>query len=78
MAAKAPIYREDLKGSIIDRDLLNQLRRATEELEGNMRASKPIFKGNKKIGYGVDKVQRGIAADLVISIAKAIKALRGW
>jgi hypothetical protein len=30
------------------------------------------------VGFGVDKTQRGIAADAVISIAKAIKALKGW
>ena len=44
-----------------------------------MRDSVPITKGTTYVvGYGVNKAKRGIAADAVISIARAIKSLRGW
>lgn len=76
MASKAPIYTEE--DSIGGQELLKQLHNAVEELKHQMKATKPIFKGHCKMGFGVDKTQRGIAADSVISIAKAIKALKGW
>lgn len=73
---KASIYQ--IKGAIDKPELLDQLRQAMEELEIRMKATIPIFKGGSKFGFGVSKVQREIAADSVISIAKAIKALKGW
>ncbi len=73
---KARIYKE--KDVICNEDLLKQLNHAYVELEEQMKAVIPIKKGNRTIGYGVSKTQRGIAADAVISIAKAIKALKGW
>lgn len=80
MARKAPVYKEE--GTIEGSELLKQLKYALVELEGRMKASIPINKhsvrGITTIGYGVSKTQRGIAADSVISIAKAIKALKGW
>lgn len=80
MASKGTVYKE--KGVIGGQELLTQLNYAMEELEDKMKASIPINKrsvsGITTIGYGVDKTQRGIAADSVISIAKAIKALKGW
>ena len=76
MAQKAPIYTER---NIIDHsELLSQLNEAVSELEQKMKTSLPIQKSGDRIGFGVDKAQRGIAADSVISIAKAIKALKGW
>lgn len=76
----AKIYKE--KDVICDEDLLKQLNGAYFELKERMRATVPINKGNSSgsttIGYGVSKTQRGIAADAVISIAKAIKLLKGW
>lgn len=60
-------------------ELLDQLTQAVLELEAKMRATIPITRGGANtIGFGVNKAQRGIAADSVISIAKAIKALKGW
>lgn len=79
MAVKGPIYRE--KGVICDPELLKQLNDAFVELETHMKSSIPIkgnMSGSTTVGFGVDKTQRGIAADTVISIAKAIKALKGW
>ncbi len=76
VASKGPIYLDE--GAIGGQALLSQLHNAVEELEHQMKATKPILKGNCKMGFGVDKTQRGIAADSVISIAKAIKALKGW
>jgi hypothetical protein len=70
--AKASIYSED--GAICNSDLLRQLNEAILELEDKMKASIPIFKGTLTVGFGVNKIQRGIA----ISVAKAIKALKGW
>lgn len=76
MAQKASVYTEER--AICNTDLLNQLRDAMSELEDKMKASTPIFKGGREIGFGVSKVQRGIAADAVISIVRVIKSLKGW
>lgn len=76
MATKANIYTE--KNSVRDSELLAKLREAIDELEYQMRATVPISKANCRIGWGVSKAKRGIAADAVISIARAIKALKGW
>ncbi len=76
MAAKGPIYRE--KDVVANVELLNQLSEAVSELESKMKASISISRGMTGAGFGVNKAQRGIAADAVISIAKAIKALKGW
>ena len=76
MAAKARIYVEENHPA--DADLINQLREAIEHLEYVSRATKPIFRGDSQVGYGVDKSQRGIAADSIISIIRAIKSKGGW
>jgi len=76
MKTKAPIYQED--GVIVGKELLNQLRIAVENLEIKMKATLPIYRGTKQIGFGVSKERRGIAADAVISIVKVIKASKGW
>ena len=76
MAQKALMYRE--KDVVGNQDLLNQLREAVLILEENMKASISINKAGTGCGFGVDKAKRGIAADSVISIARAIKSLKGW
>ena len=78
MAAKAKIYPE--KNYPADAALITQLREAVERLEEESRAVKPIQRGRagSTMGYGVNKSQRSIAADSVISIAKAIKSIGGW
>ena len=76
MAAKAPVYRE--KKIVCDPELLKQLHDAVFELEEKMKATIPISKGNSPSGFGVSKVQKGIAADSVISVVRAIKSLKGW
>ncbi len=78
MAAKGPIYSDKGVAVAADRAFLRQLEEAVLELGETMKASLPIQKGGNRVGFGVDKAQRGIAADRVISIAKAIKALKGW
>lgn len=76
MANKAPIYREE--GIIGNKELLDQLKVAVNELEIRMKASKTVYKGVRQIGFGVDKLQRNLAADTVIAVARAIKSLKGW
>lgn len=76
MATKAPIYSEEDR--IEEIRLLDQLKEAVVELEIKMQAATPIVKGGYRVGWGVNKTHRGIAADSVISIAKAIKSLKGW
>lgn len=80
MATKAPVYKE--KNTVCNTELLKQLYDAVAELEENMKATLPIRKGNmsgsRTIGFGVNKAQKGIAADSVISIARAIKSLKSW
>lgn len=76
MATKAPIYTEEYQ--IVDIRLLKQLKEAIVELEEKMKATVPITQGLNRVGWGVSKTHRGIAADAVISITKAIKSLRGW
>jgi hypothetical protein len=73
---KGPIYKEE--GVVCNPDLLKQLHEAVAILEDKMRAKAPIIDGRISCGFGVNKAQRGISADNVISIAKAIKALKGW
>ena len=74
--SNAAIFKE--MGTIENPELLDQLDVAIEELVIEMKATVPITKGSHRIGFGADKIKRGIAADAVISIAKAIKGLRGW
>jgi len=76
MAQKGKIYTEE--DVIADPELLAQLKEAVIELEEKMKAAAPIMKAHCRVGWGVNKTQRGIAADAVISIAKAIKAIKGW
>lgn len=75
-AAKGPIYKE--KDVLGDPELFRQLNEAVIELEEKMKATLPINKGLVSIGFGVNKAQRGIAVDQVISVARAIRNLRGW
>lgn len=80
--ARGPIYEAENKIPKSDDEMFGQLADAMQALELRMRANVPITKGNssgvRTIGFGVNRIQRGIAADTVISIAKAIKALKGW
>lgn len=76
MASKAKIYKEE--NQLVDADLINQLREAVEHLSEVSKATKPIFRSQCLVGYGVDKSQRSIAADAITSITKAIKSLGGW
>ncbi len=76
MANKGPIYKEE--NIVGDPQLLRQLYAAVAELEEKMKAAASIKNGLNRVGWGVNKAQRGIAADAVISIARAIKSLRGW
>ena len=76
MATKKPIYLD--KNQLVDEILYNQLQQAINELRRNMYTTIPIKKGNQRIGFGVDKSQRSIAADQVISIAREIKSKPGW
>ena len=73
---KAPIFRTE--GFIDNSELLDQLRMAVTELKLKMQATISITNGGREVGFGVSKAQRGIAADAVISIAKAIKNSKGW
>ncbi len=74
--AKGPIYKEE--NVISDPILLGQLSEAFLELEEKMKAVVSITKYGDRVGWGVNKAQRGLAADRVISIARAIKSLKGW
>lgn len=74
--SKSPIYKEE--NCLSDSELFEQLQRAVVELRNNMLASTPISRSGQRVGYGVNKVQRSIAADAVISIVKAIKRGPGW
>lgn len=76
MTQKASIYKEE--EVLCNSELLTQLKNAVTELEEKMKASILISKGRCKVGFGVSKAQRGIAADAVISVARAIKNLKGW
>ncbi len=74
--AKGPIYSE--KNTVGNKELLDQLKQAVLILEERMKATAPINKGGCPIGFGVDKANRGIAVDAVVSIAKTIKSQKGW
>lgn len=74
--ARGPIYK--IASEMADKDLYNQLMEAIDHLGGTMVPTRTITKARSTVGYGVDKSQRSIAADSVISIAKQIKARPGW
>ncbi len=74
--AKAKIYKEE--NADPSADLILQLHDAVEQLAETSKASIPIYKGGQVAGYGINKAQRNIAADAVISVARAIKGLGGW
>lgn len=74
--AKAAIY--SVENCACDSELLTQLKDAVIGLEEKMKASAPITKAGSRVGWGVNKAQRSIAADSIISIARSIKALKGW
>ncbi len=76
MSQKAPIYTEE--NIICNSELLRQLQEAVLELEYKMTATVPIEKGGSRVGFGVNKAQRGIAANQVIFITRTIKSLKGW
>lgn len=76
MAAKAKIYTEENYPA--DADLIQQLQEAIDNLKHFSRATKSIFRSGRHAGYGVDKLQRSIAADSVMSITRAIKSKGGW
>ena len=76
MARKAKIYSD--VNYPADAALINQLREAVERLAESSKAVVPISKARCVVGYGVDKSQRSIESDSVISIAKAIKSIGGW
>jgi hypothetical protein len=73
---KALIYKEE--NCLSDPELFEQLQQAVVELRNNMLASTPISRSGQRVGYGVNKVRRSIAADAIISITKAIKGRPGW
>lgn len=76
MAMKANIYKEE--DQIGNPELLTQLEEAVIELGKKMEATMPIKKDGLRVGWGVNKAQRGIAADKIISITRVIKSLKGW
>ena len=59
-------------------DLLADLSWAVAELELAVKAVVPIARGGRQLGYGVDKAKKAIACDLVISIVREIKKVKGW
>lgn len=81
-ASKGPVYKE--KNVLGDPELFRQLSEAVIELEEKMKATLPITRGSdssgnyQEIGFGVNKAQRGIAVDQIVSIVRAIRNLRGW
>jgi len=72
----APIYKE--KDTLVESGLLDQLQEAVCILGNKLVADKTIMRNGHTVGYGIDKTQKDIAADRVISIAKAIKSKKGW
>lgn len=76
--SKAPYYVEEDVIPGVDLELLNQLRDAVETLGDKMKAATPIHNGGKRVGFGVSKTHRNIAADAVIAIARGVKSRPGW
>jgi hypothetical protein len=76
MASRGPVYKEE--NAVIGKEFLDELNEAVDDLAQKMKASLPIKNGTCNIGFGVSKAHRSLAADRVISIARAIKSLKGW
>lgn len=73
---KPVFYKEE--GLLVNKDLLEQLKAAVAMLEEKMKTIIPIQRGGTRVGFGVSKSDKMIAADNVISIARAIRSLPGW
>ena len=58
--------------------LTDPLWAAIDELEKASKATKSIYRGSYKVGYGVDKAKKAIACDNAIAIIRQIKALKAW
>ena len=71
-----PIYKEERAEPL--KELLNRLQMAVGELRTASSAIVPISRGSARVGWGISKTDKAIAADAVISIAKEIKAQKGW
>lgn len=72
----SPIYPE--KNQPTNEDLIKRLQVAVEDLRLEMQTTIPIRKAHCTIGFGVDKLRRNMAADTVISIARAIRSIKAW
>ena len=71
-----PIYKEERADPL--KELLNRLQIAVGELHTASLATVPISRAGMRAGWGISKTDKAIAADAVISIAKEIKAQKGW
>ena len=61
-----------------DVDLWVRLHAAIDRVEEAAKATIPITKAGRTVGYGINKAEKAIACDHLISVVKQIKALRAW
>lgn len=74
--AKAPIYKED--GHLVNKELIDALRLAVNELEDSLKAATPIYNGTIRCGFGISQLKKNLAVERVMVIARAIKSIKGW
>ena len=75
---KSPIYREPNYKPEILTTLIKDAKYAIEDLERTCVATIPVYKGSSVCGYGLNGSQKSISCDLIISIMKEIKKIKGW
>jgi hypothetical protein len=68
----------DLKQAMGDHALIDQALDAVGRIRSSASANVPISRGSRRVGFGIDKVQKAIACDQAISIIKQIKSLKAW
>jgi hypothetical protein len=67
----------DLK-SVIPHEMYTGLQKAMTKLDQACIPSIPISRAGSRVGMGLDKAQKNIVCDHMISIVKQIKALKAW
>lgn len=59
-------------------ELYQALCQALDSLELACRATKQLFRGTHPVGFGVGSMEKAIACDNLISIARQIKGVKAW
>jgi hypothetical protein len=79
MSERADLWEciDDLR-SVIPHEMYTSLRSAMVKVDQACIPNVPISRAGSRVGMGLNKAQKNIACDNIISIVKQIKALKAW